>query len=64
MAQEPKRVTLAEAIDIIGRATSVIEEAEGADEHDELLQELRALRSDLTDGAMTTGAYLLTNERG
>lgn len=55
------RVTLSQALDYVDRAINVIEESEGADEHHELLQELRSLHSDLADGSMTTGEYLLTN---
>lgn len=52
-------VTAGELLDILQRATSVIEESEGADEHGELLSELRDVSELLTTeiGASHMGTF-------
>ena len=47
--------------DIVSRSLSVIEESDGADEHAELIQQLRVLVSDIADCAMTSTEMIFSD---
>lgn len=61
--EEGYRLTLATLQDLASRAVSVIEESEGADEHGELLANLRCLVSLCQDARMTAGELVIPRAR-
>ena len=52
-------LTLPKTLDVVSRALSVIEQSDGADEHAELIAELRAVVGTLQDASMTAGEITL-----
>jgi len=62
------RMTAGQLLDIVSRAQSVIEESDGADEHQELIDELREVtqlfRDEIGASHMSTGADVVLVERG
>ena len=54
-----RRLTIGDLADVLQRALSVIAESDGADEHAELLTELRAVVALCQDASMTAGELTL-----
>jgi hypothetical protein len=62
------RISAGQLLDIVSRAQSVIEESDGADEHQELIGELREVtklfRDEIGASHMGIGADVVILERG